>query len=434
MANILIVVGGLKGLLLSSFELAHRLVADGHEVSFASPAAKTVAPRAGDIAVHDLPASDLDEFRASDRARPLFERLTTIQQRRGEVVESLRAPHFSRLIAEHDPDLLLVDIELHHVVLEAIASGRRTSLLNTWLALDYQPGLPPLHTGLTPDEATAATWAWRRHWFYMRRKAWAETVRDLGADWKSSLLSHGRRHGVDLKLHIDERQWLIPFSYRRLPTLCLHAAELDFPRLEPAQHTFVGPMVARTAPDTDLPPPIGSPRKGPIIYGGFGSFFTIGSDLLERLYLAFEKQPDWTLVVTRGGEGNGQMSSAAQRPPPNVFVYDWLPQCAALEHCDAAIIHGGINTIDECVMTETPMLIYSGGITDMDGNAARVAWHGLGRRGDAKGDTADKIVAQLQALLTDRDLRTRLATMRAIFDGYRDRQVAEKTVRRLLAD
>ena len=70
------------------------------------------------------------------------------------------------------------------------------------------------------------------------------------------------------------------------------------------------------------------------------------------------------------------------RLPEGAHAFPWVPQLDVLRHADGCVTHGGINTLDECVLNLVPMLVYCGFETDMAGNTGRVVHHGIGLAGD----------------------------------------------------
>ena len=128
----------------------------------------------------------------------------------------------------------------------------------------------------------------------------------------------------------------------------------------------------------------------------------------------------------------GQIDPAEIAPlPQGVHAFRWLPQLEVLRHADVAVTHGGINTIDECVLHGTPMLIYCGFETDMGGNTSRVVHHGLGIAGDRRRDRAGDIAGHLEHLLSDERFGQSVARMRRAYEAYRRERVAERVVEEL---
>lgn len=401
MSTILCMVGPLKGLLKSSLVLCNRLATDGHDITIATPTDLGDMTAPGPLQIERLPS-------ASD---PLAEK-----------IQAGKA-----LVDRVAPDLVLIDLELHEQIIPVLARKTPLALLNTWLGLAGGEA-PPLHTTLTPDRHLAIRAAWARHRFYKTRRAFVESWRDGEENWRSSLLGLARRENLVTTQTFDTSTWLYPFTYRNVPEFCLHAEELDFPGASGSQSRYIGPMIERGGTlDLRLSAFIET-APGPVIYGGFGSFFTADAQFLSRLFKAFESRPDWRLIMTRGGSSVGVAT-----PPANIHLVDWAPQWSVLERCDAAVIHGGINTIDECIDTLTPMIVYSGEITDMPGNTARVAWHRLGGIGDRANDVPETIVARLEQVMADADIATALKRMRDSGRSYETERVAEREIKTLLS-
>ncbi|MCG8697313.1 MAG: hypothetical protein MI922_04610, partial [Bacteroidales bacterium] len=67
----------------------------------------------------------------------------------------------------------------------------------------------------------------------------------------------------------------------------------------------------------------------------------------------------------------------------NVYIYRRVPQLELLKESSLMITHGGMNTIVECIMYETPMIVFPGSKKiDQIGNSSRVLYHEIGTRAD----------------------------------------------------
>ena len=142
MAHIACITNGLTGLLLASLEMARRLEADGHHITYiAPPSARDAAIREG-LSFEELPDLEVDAERAMT--------------------------DFAVCLEAFSFDLALIDTELPEAVLSAQAIGLRTVLLNTWMSIWKYPGLPPLHRQIQPGVGFQGTsfgmeLAWLRH-------------------------------------------------------------------------------------------------------------------------------------------------------------------------------------------------------------------------------------------------------------------------------
>ncbi|MEM7586483.1 MAG: nucleotide disphospho-sugar-binding domain-containing protein, partial [Acidobacteriota bacterium] len=169
-------------------------------------------------------------------------------------------------------------------------------------------------------------------------------------------------------------------------------------------------------------------RGQKLIYAAFGSFFTSNLGFLRRLAATAAERPDWELVISLGGK---REPAELGELPERVHAFRWLPQLEVLQHASVAITHGGINTLDECVLAGVPMLIYCGYETDMAGNTSRVVHHGLGLAGEPQ-DTAATIRERIDRLLSERSFRDSVQRMRSHYRAYTEFRVAERTIARWL--
>ena len=166
-----------------------------------------------------------------------------------------------------------------------------------------------------------------------------------------------------------------------------------------------------------------------LIYAGFGSVLSADPGLLRRLVRVVAERPDWELVISL----SERLASADLGPlPDRAHAFAWLPQLTVLRHADAAVTHGGINTVDECVLAGVPMLVYCGFETDMAGTTARVVHHGLGIAGDRR-DGVATMRAHLDRLLDEPRFRHNVRRLRALYAAYAEERDAERAVEELLA-
>jgi zeaxanthin glucosyltransferase len=203
----------------------------------------------------------------------------------------------------------------------------------------------------------------------------------------------------------------------------------------------VGPMILASRPDGPLSPADRArldqlltahqaSKSRTLIYAGFGSVLSAGLPFLRRVVRIVEGRPSWDLVLSL----SGRISAAALGPlPPGVHVFPWVPQLDVLAHADVAITHGGINTVDECVTSGVPMLVYPGGETDMGGTTSRVVYHGLGLAGNPRRDGPAGIRRHVDRLLGNPEYRSTVDRFRVTYGAYAEKRVAERTVEALLA-
>ncbi len=446
MARLLCLSSDLAGMLFPGVELARRLAADGHAVTYASFAKARATVDAQGLDFVALEESRYRDFLQEDAKLGRLTRMRRSAERRRQALASMALDALPDLIRRQKPDLLLIDGEMHEHILAARPSGVPMVLLNCFVSIWRRPGLPPPHSGARPGVgwwgSRPGIWLlWQalrfRKWRLARRQRWQR----VGCDRLSLLRQLADEVGVDLERETDREQWLIPFTYRRLPVLSLHGFEFEFPHRPAPEVRYIGPLLLENRGEQPLDGPQRSTlealyaarreSKRRLLYAAFGSFFTADRSLLERLFLAVAGHSDWDLILSLGGRSEptdlGQL-------PDNVHVFRWLPQPQVLRQVDAAVAHGGINTVDECILGGVPMLIYCGGETDMAGNTARLVHHGLGIAGNGRRDSPEVIARHLERLLHEPHFVHKVRQLRRHYLAYAEEQIVEQTVEALLSD
>ncbi len=446
MANLLIVARGLPSLVYPAVELARRLAAANHHVVIAGDAEAGALAQPHQVGFLPLEPCAFEAFVSQDESRSTVERLRHLRQRRLRGRASMAVDGFVHYLRRDRPDLVLVNGEMHAHIMAAASSGTPVALLNTFASIWRQRGLPPPHHLARPGVGWLGTPAgmallWEHLRVRKRYRRWLERLRHVGCDRASVLRDFGRSVGFDVS-QLDDRQWLIPFTYRHLPVLSLHALEFEFPHRPPDRVHYVGPMILGWRADRMLPAAEQDrldalvARHGEaagrrtLIYAGFGSVLSTDLAFLRRLVGIVADRPAWDLVVSL----SGQLPPEALGPVPDrVHLFPWLPQLDVLAHADIAITHGGINSVDECVVHGVPVLVYCGGETDMAGTTSRVVHHGIGIAGDRRRDDAATIRGYLDRLAGEPRFREAVRRLQRSYAAYVDARVAERTVDALLA-
>jgi UDP:flavonoid glycosyltransferase YjiC (YdhE family) len=273
------------------------------------------------------------------------------------------------------------------------------------------------------------------------RKAWSHRARRIGCDRLSILRLLARDAGFDFRRETDAGQWLIPFTYRRLPVLSLHALEFELPHRPPDNIHYVGPMVLESRIDHPMPQEDRErldtlfERRGrsrgerKLIYAAFGSVFSTDLAFLQRLVGIVEERSTWDLVISLSDR---IPPTDLGRLPERVHAFSWVPQMRVLAHADVMVTHGGISTIDECVVRGVPMLVYCGFETDMGGTTARIVHHRIGIAGDRRRNGSRVIREHIERLLDEPHFAANLSRLRHRYAAYIENRVAEQVVESLL--
>jgi zeaxanthin glucosyltransferase len=440
--HVAMISNGITSTVNASLEVARRLTAAGHSVTVlchADIGLMVTANGHGFVRlIADTEAvTEVKQHLHTIRSGPIGRRLgsvailpaTMYRARR----RTARGDELINVLGELAPDVVLIDIEAH---LAVVASARWTmpTALTTYLfAIDSRPGVPPIDTWLGPDDQPALDAAWRTAFAANRAARRQRRWSRLGAidlfgpisystASRAALRSVARQSGFDLRRSTRTRQWLRPHGYQHLPVLTTNLRELDFGAGAPDNWHYVGPMVdvrrsEASAGDDDMRSWIAARDQHrrqpdrPLIYCSLGSYWAADLRLLEQVVAVFASRPEWDLVIGMGGRGDvAQLGNL----PPNVTALSWAPQAEVLAEADAAIVHGGNASLNECVWFGVPMLVCSTGHLDQNGVAARVAHHGVGRACDGRRATESDLARLLDEVVQGERIRATVDELSAL--------------------
>lgn len=452
MARIVCITNGLSGGLNATLELARRLDVAGHEISLIGH--RDVGPV--------VEAHDFEYVRVDDDDRMLAElqgHITAVGRARA-VPDGRRlrrafsaSTAFADAVAAQDADALIVDVEAHYAILDTRELGLPTLLKSDWFSMTRRRGLPPLHVSSPLPTTTRERFAADADWAVsLGKRLVANTVGELHPQrvlrrfapfrydtvHRSDLRAVARARQISLRSLTKQTNWLYPHTYAHLPMIATTAAEVDFGSETDPFVTSVGPMVHRdridlavSAEDRERWRAFRNRSEGagrPLIYCSFGTFQTGTVAMTEKVIQAVAARPEWSLVVGRGGREAATYSSHGE----NILDLPYAPQAEVLASSNLAAIHGGINTVNECIVLGVPMLVEATGRGDMPGVTARVSHHGLGSVVSLTAMTPESIAAQIDQALRDAALQRRVRAMQATIGKYETEQVAEKIVDRLI--
>lgn len=434
MAHIVCITGGLKGIFNASLALVQQLERAGHRVTYASPHNFRDA-----VMAQGIPYVQLEPWvlQPADPPMSRWQKVWTLRQRQQRAVEQLGVQHFAQTIQALEPDLVLIDMEMMPHIMAGVTRGLPMALLCQFLSIWKRPNLPPINSNTLPGRG--AELAWLKNGLTTWKEALQQRWQRMGLDRRSIWGCYARQVGYPFPQQFGFHQWLIPYGQGQLPVLCFNALELDFPHdPHPLMH-YVGPMVSEnrqdclvTAATQQALEQLFKKRRTQgrsLIYCGCSTFVEGNQQWLKKIIDAFASRPKWDLVVGLGGQLDRNHLGTL---PANVHAFSWTPQLQVLQQADCAVINGGINTINECLYLGVPMLVYSLGHADQAGDAARVAYHGLGIAGDREKDTVAEIRSSIQTLLTDVSYRERVGEMCDRIHHYHQENRAAQVVETLL--
>lgn len=428
MATIAICVLPEAGHYYPTFRIARGLAARGHRVVYLTlPDDRPFVEREGLAAVElfpDLfPAGSVTEWRRRARGLPPLSRAELIALAQADSVKlaAWEDGRADRLLDDVAPDLVVGDSLYPMLALVARARGLPAVLVNVILPADRAPGLPPPVRPLLPDDSQAGrlriAWEWQQC-LGQRASQLSRWLLHLGIGLHYPEAVHrlAERAGLGGDGVCDDTAFgPVP----RLPELILCPRDFDFPRPVPHHRRYVEASVDLEGagrgelPDLDPEklPDLDPESRRPVIFCALGSQgeLTPGAGrLLKTVISAAARRRDLRFLVAAEPDA----LPAGAEPPANVRLVGRVDQVRLLRRVALTVTHGGLGTIKECVLAGVPMVVCPL-VRDQPGNAARVAYHGLGAIGSTEDPVA--LAGALGEALEAPAVRERVETMRERF-------------------
>lgn len=321
--------------------LGERLVARGHEVTLQTWVRWRDFAEAGGMAFAEAP-----EYHVfPTRRRPLkpYEAAARAARETVPVIEELR------------PDAVVADIITLAPALAAEMAGVQVATLVPHVYPVGAPGFPPYSMGARLPRTAPGRAAWRGLERRLAGGLKRGRVELNGTRERLGLPPHGWEHGG------ISRQ------------LCLVATlpQLEYPREWPSWARVVGPLMWEPpADEVQLPP-----GDDPLVLVAPSTSQDRRHRLLRASLAGLADLPVRVLAATNR---RGQPPPAID-VPANARVVDWLSYARTMPACDLVICHGGHGTVLRALTSGCAVVICPAA-GDMNENAARVDWAGLGVR------------------------------------------------------
>lgn len=140
--------------------------------------------------------------------------------------------------------------------------------------------------------------------------------------------------------------------------------------------------------------------KQDICYFSLGSLASGNVKLMRRIIDMLQHDKKRLYIVSKGV--NGDQYKLAD----NMIGENYLPQTFVLQRVTLAIVHGGNNSITECIYFGLPMIVLPVFADQLD-NAQRVADLGLGARLDVRRCNAEQLIGTVNSVLGDKRIAER---------------------------
>lgn len=358
-----------------SIEVIRELVARGHRVSYAIPAAfaEKIAETGATPVIYTstLPTDDEPEAWGT-------ELIDNLEPFLNDAIQVL--PQLAAAFEGDEPDLVLHDITSYPAPVLAHRWGVPAVSLSpnlvAWEGYEEEVA-EPMFAGLKASERGQA--------YYARFAAW--------------LIENG----------LDGQIERLQSRPRRSLVLIPEALQPHADRVDRSVHTFVGACQGdRSATQGSWERPAAAEGKK-VLLVSLGSAFTKQPAFYRACIDAFADLPDWHVVLQIG-----KFTDEADlgEIPANVEVHRWVPQLDILRQADAFITHAGAGGSQEGLATATPMVAVPQAV-DQFGNADMLVSLGVARHVPMADADAATLRGAVLALVADPGVAARAEAVRA---------------------
>lgn len=429
-----------EGNLFPTFALARSLMARGYKVRYLVPAdcedliraqGFEFVPLFPDLFPRGLAEAQRRSLQQAGSLKEVLRALRAIAAHSRAFLDRWLDGSADRLLAELAPDMVIAYALKPLFALTAYKAGIPALLVSGVIANARQRGVPPITSPLIPT----GTWANRLRieleWeITLGRRALRQALMTLAGihePYERTLRKAAKQAGFPA----DRVLWdtALPPTLS-IPELVICPLALDFPHEEMPERYFVEPSIDLQRSQPDFPWERLDPSKK-LIYCALGSQ-THRSPATARVLSAgieaVRTREDWQLVVAASQDPERlDLPEAA----PSTVVVKSAPQLKLLERAHLMITHGGTGSLREAIFFGVPMIVMSH-MRDHVGNAARIAYHGLGIREDPGKVTAEGLRRAIEQVLADEEMRRRVDAMQQEFRRLEEERPSLKIVERYL--
>ncbi len=301
-------------------------------------------------------------------------------------------PRLREIVAKHRPDVIVED----NVVLfpALVTSGAPFVRIVSCSPLEVTgPDVPPPFSGL--PSADRSQWdAYRAEFDSTHHAMWSDFN-----DWV-------QEQGAD---PLRELEFM---PHRTAANLYVYPAEADYLDARPLDDSWarMDSSVRETDEEYQLPAELADrPEDSALVYFSLGSLGGADVALMQRVVDVLGTTRH-RYIVSKGPQADRITL------PANMVGAQMLPQTKVIPHVDLVISHGGNNTVTETLHFGKPLIVLPL-FWDQYENAQRIDELGFGIRLNTYGFADEELTGAVDRLLSDSELRSRLAEIGAAIRG-----------------
>jgi zeaxanthin glucosyltransferase len=418
MATITLLIHPATSHLNATFKMAKSLQNRGHEIiylditdGFVKKAVQKQGFRSVQIGLIEYPNVEHHNPKRSvwNKIKKHFDTLKTID------TWIVRQNIYQDIMKQINPDLLILDFHFAPDVVMLEKFNVPIVFYNLYVPLTKAPYVPVCTSDLIPKKNIiswlSSEWSWVCHRVlkYIENNIYNKYI---STQFEERL----RINSIQKKLSkinqfpyadLVNNDRAFQKGFKHIPELVSSPPEFDFVREQHPNQVNISPAVDLDRIEV-MPNDIihyrDCTKKGlgqALVYVSLGTLsdtqFGDSSEFFKKIIDAFGHNYAYKLLLSVGENVDIASFGAC---PPNVFIFQRVPQIDALKYADVMITHGGISSITECILSEVPMLVLPlSNKFDQPGNAARVVYHKIGLRGNLRTESITSIKQKVDKLL-----------------------------------
>ena len=323
------------------------------------------------------------------------------------------------IIEKVDPDLILLDANFIQKLAIYGKYKNKIVFFETMVSEHYAPNIPPYNSTFIPKNnyftKKYVDFLWFRRELYLRYRTIKARLIFFNNDFHSIYRKLALEQGIELEKWKDAKRMnqtkVIP---KNVIELIIPPLAFDFPRPPKPNVIHIGPLINMNRDNQILDgrymevihhiKDLKQKNKNTVfIYASLGTMSEVSPTREKKfinVLLKYCKSNRNHYIVF--SVGNNYDIHKLPDVPENLHIFNTIPQLDILKHCDLMITHGGMNTLTECILNKVPVIVYPLAKNwDQNGNAARVAYHGIGIRGSFKRISVKNLKRNIEKILTD---------------------------------
>ena len=361
MAHIAIVTSLITGRIHSSYQLVYRLQNEGHQVTYVCQPSTLKKIQENGFKCEPLPELNLhiNPYPENDKLswwNKLKFHYKNIANHFASSWAFYKIDEVKRVLQKVKPDLILVDTEIHDVILPALDLKIPIKLWTTWFPDTISYSSPSSRTSIMPGKGfEGSKFGILVSWIKMRGKINGRALIDR-LTFKNYRRRFFKQYAKQIGFNTNGMlvNTLPPlWSFKNIPFVSLNMKEIEFPHNYNKNVIYLGPMVNENRIDnSDVE--IEHQRlktiyerckeeQKKLIYCSVGSLAVGNQQFLERVIMAIGEMDAVELILSIGPK---MAKESFKKLPNNAHLFNWVPQIEVIKKSDCAIITCGMNSIN----------------------------------------------------------------------------------------